>query len=95
MLQIRAARIDYANHLNDPAASMWDILAAGETLELAILPTRWWSTLTGEQAQLVVDAVAKRAYWPDAVRHSVQPTNTFSWVMHQADARNLDRPNIG
>lgn len=162
VLQIEAARIDHANHLNDPAASMWDILAADEALELVMnfvdqnpdtlliigsdhvcgAPALYGTgpsyrassagielirdqkasfefilaklgtnpsasqvveayktfkgiNLTGEQAQLVVDAVTKRTYWPDAVRHSIQPANTLSWVMRQTDARNPDRPNIG
>lgn len=36
VLQIEAARIDHANHLNDPAATLWEILAADEALELAM-----------------------------------------------------------
>lgn len=34
VLQVEAGRIDHANHLNDPAATLWDVLAADETLEL-------------------------------------------------------------
>jgi alkaline phosphatase len=30
VLQVEAARIDHANHLNDPAGTLWDILAADE-----------------------------------------------------------------
>jgi alkaline phosphatase len=33
VLQVEAARIDHAAHLNDPAGVMWDIIAADETLE--------------------------------------------------------------
>ncbi len=33
VLQVEAARIDHAGHLNDAAALMWDIIAADETLE--------------------------------------------------------------
>ncbi|WP_243028736.1 hypothetical protein, partial [Thermus albus] len=33
VLQVEAGRIDHANHLNDPAATLWDVLAAHETLE--------------------------------------------------------------
>lgn len=36
VLQIEAARIDHANHLNDPAATLWDILAADEALEVVM-----------------------------------------------------------
>lgn len=36
VLQVEAARIDHANHLNDAAASMWDILAADEALEVVM-----------------------------------------------------------
>ncbi|GAA6755770.1 alkaline phosphatase [Thermus thalpophilus] len=34
VLQVEAGRIDHANHINDPAATLWDVLAADETLEL-------------------------------------------------------------
>jgi alkaline phosphatase len=33
VLQVEAARVDHAGHLNDAAALMWDIIAADETLE--------------------------------------------------------------
>ncbi len=33
VLQVEAARIDHAAHLNDAAAVLWDIIAADETLE--------------------------------------------------------------
>ncbi|GAA5337573.1 alkaline phosphatase [Thermus antranikianii] len=33
VLQVEAGRIDHANHLNDPAATLWDVLAADEALE--------------------------------------------------------------
>ena len=33
VLQVEAARIDHAGHLNDAAALMWDIIAADEALE--------------------------------------------------------------
>jgi len=36
VLQVEAARIDHANHLNDPAASLWEILAADEALEVVM-----------------------------------------------------------
>ncbi|MGQ9753632.1 MAG: alkaline phosphatase [Thermaceae bacterium] len=36
VLQVEAGRIDHANHLNDPAATLWDVLAADETLELLL-----------------------------------------------------------
>ncbi|MCS7057617.1 MAG: alkaline phosphatase [Meiothermus sp.] len=36
VLQVEAARIDHANHLNDPAGSLWDILAADEALEVVM-----------------------------------------------------------
>jgi alkaline phosphatase len=36
VLQVEAARIDHANHLNDDAAAMWDILAADEALEVVM-----------------------------------------------------------
>jgi alkaline phosphatase len=34
VLQVEAGRIDHANHINDPAATLWDVLAADEALEL-------------------------------------------------------------
>ena len=34
VLQVEAGRIDHSNHLNDAAATLWDTLAADETLEL-------------------------------------------------------------
>ncbi|GIW24723.1 alkaline phosphatase [Meiothermus sp.] len=36
VLQVEAARIDHANHLNDPAGSLWEILAADEALEVVM-----------------------------------------------------------
>lgn len=162
VLQVEAARIDHANHLNDPAGSLWDILAADEALEVVMnfvdqnpdtlliigsdhvcgAPALYGTgpsyragsagiellknqkatfefmlarlgstpsadqvveaykafkgtTLSNEQAQLVVEAITKRAYLPDAVRYSVQPSNTLSWVMRQTNASNPDQPNIG
>jgi alkaline phosphatase len=162
VLQVEAARIDHANHLNDPAGSMWDILAADEALEVVMnfvdqnpdtlliigsdhvcgAPALYGTgrsylegsagvlllanqkgtfefmlgrlgnnpspeqvvelfrivkgvALKPEQAQIVVDAITKRVYLPDSVRHSVQPANTLSWVMRQTDANKPDLPNIG
>lgn len=34
VLQVEAGRIDHANHLNDAGATLWDVLAADEVLEL-------------------------------------------------------------
>jgi len=34
VLQVEAGRIDHANHLNDAGATLWDVLAADETLDL-------------------------------------------------------------
>ncbi|MCS6868613.1 MAG: alkaline phosphatase [Thermus sp.] len=34
VLQVEAGRIDHSNHLNDPAATLWDVLAADEALEV-------------------------------------------------------------
>ncbi|MEZ0348521.1 MAG: alkaline phosphatase [Thermus sp.] len=34
VLQVEAGRIDHANHINDPSAVLWDVLAADETLEV-------------------------------------------------------------
>ena len=162
VLQVEAARIDHAGHLNDSAALMWDIIAADETLEtlmafvdqnpdtvlivgsdhacgngalygtgatyrasskgidllanqkgsLELMQARLGATPTTEQvteiyrtlkgmaitpaqAQIVVDAITKKAYLPDSVRYSIQPSNTLAWVMNQTDAANPDRPNIG
>ncbi len=36
VLQVEAGRVDHANHLNDPAATLWDILAADEALEILL-----------------------------------------------------------
>jgi alkaline phosphatase len=36
VLQVEAGRIDHANHLNDPAGTLWDILAADEALEVVM-----------------------------------------------------------
>ncbi|RDI95615.1 alkaline phosphatase [Meiothermus sp. QL-1] len=36
VLQVEAARIDHANHLNDAATTLWDILAADEALEVVM-----------------------------------------------------------
>lgn len=36
VLQVEAGRIDHANHFNDPGGTLWDILAADETLELLL-----------------------------------------------------------
>lgn len=162
VLQVGAGRIDHANHLNDPAATLWDVLAADETLEFLLsFVNRYRDTLlvvvsdhatgvgalygTGpsylessrgldllkdqkasfgfmlarlgqnpdtaqvkeafralkgvalqdEEATMVVEAIARRAYRPDGVRYGVQPANTLSWAMVQRDARRPDRPNIG
>lgn len=51
--------------------------------------------LTPEQVQLASDAVIKKTYFPDAVRYSIQPANTLSWVMRQTNAATPDRMNIG
>jgi alkaline phosphatase len=34
--QVEAGRIDHANHNNDPAAMVWDVLAADETLDVIL-----------------------------------------------------------
>ncbi len=36
VLQVEAGRIDHANHLNDAATTLWEILAADEALELLL-----------------------------------------------------------
>ncbi|AFV77328.1 Alkaline phosphatase (plasmid) [Thermus oshimai JL-2] len=162
VLQVEAGRIDHANHLNDPAATLWDVLAADEALELLMgFVDRYPDTLlivvsdhaTGvgalygagrsylesslgidllkdqkaslefmlarlgqnpdaaqvkeaframkgvalkdEEAAMVVEAIAKKAYRPDGVRYGVQPANTLSWAMVQREAARPDRPNIG
>ncbi|WP_298628447.1 alkaline phosphatase [uncultured Thermus sp.] len=162
VLQVEAGRIDHANHLNDPAATLWDVLAADETLELltafvdrnpdtllilasdhatgvGALYGAGRSYLEGSvgldllegqkasfeymlralgnnpdvgqvkeayralkgvvledaEAQMVVEAIAKKAYRPDGVRYGIQPSNTLSWAMVQKNATRPDRPNIG
>ncbi|MFN3367981.1 MAG: alkaline phosphatase [Thermus sp.] len=162
VLQVEAGRIDHANHLNDPAATLWDVLAADEALEaLTAFVDRNPDTLlilvsdhaTGvgalygagrsylessvgldllegqkasfehmlrllggnpdpgqvkeayramkgviledAEAQMVVEAIAKKTYRPDGVRYGVQPSNTLSWAMVQRNASRPDRPNIG
>lgn len=36
VLQVEAGRIDHANHSNDPASALWDVLAADEALEVIL-----------------------------------------------------------
>ena len=36
LVQVEAGRIDHANHNNDPAAMLWDVLAADEALEVIL-----------------------------------------------------------
>ncbi|MFN3265441.1 MAG: alkaline phosphatase [Deinococcales bacterium] len=36
VLQVEAARVDHAGHLNDPAALMWDLIAADEALQVVM-----------------------------------------------------------
>ncbi|GAB5601675.1 alkaline phosphatase [Thermus sp. FJN-A] len=162
VLQVEAGRIDHANHLNDPAATLWDVLAADEALELLtafvdknpdtlLLLVSDHATGTGAlygtgksylesslgidllegqrasfehmlralgqapdaaqvkeaframkgvaladaEAEMVVRAIREKAYWPEGVRHGIQPSNTLAWAMVQKDAKKPDRPNIG
>ncbi|MGC8905298.1 alkaline phosphatase [Thermus sp.] len=162
VLQVEAGRIDHANHLNDAGATLWDVLAADEALELLtafvdqhpdtllilvsdhatgvgglygagrsylessrgidLLEAQRASfehmlralgnspeasqvkeaframkgvALTDAEAETVVRAIREKVYWPEGVRHGVQPANTLAWAMVQRDARKPDRTNIG
>lgn len=162
VLQVEAGRIDHANHINDPGATLWDVLAADETLELLttfvdqhpdtlllvvsdhatgpgalygagrsylessigldLLAAQrasweWMHRVLGErpeadqvreayralkgvaleeaEVQMVIEALTKKVYRPDAVRYGVQPGGTLSWAMVQSNPSRPDRPNIG
>ncbi|GGN02212.1 alkaline phosphatase [Thermus composti] len=161
-LQVEAGRIDHANHLNDAGATLWDVLAADEALELLmafvdqhpdtlLIVVSDHATGTGGlygagqsylesslgidllegqkasfehmlrllgsspdpaqvkeayralkgvgledgEAERVVRAIREKVYWPEGVRHGVQPANTLAWAMAQRNPERPDRPNIG
>lgn len=51
--------------------------------------------LQDQEAETVVRAIRERVYWPEGVRHGVQPDNTLAWAMAQRNPQKPDRPNIG